>query len=66
MVRLSRSEDPGVAMKAGRWLVAYGESRLDGKRQRKEETASTVSPSGSRHCGYADSRPFGIQAAAVA
>jgi hypothetical protein len=47
MVRLSRCDDPAIALKAGRWLVEYAESLMNGKPKAKEETASGVSPSGS-------------------
>ena len=47
IVRVGRSDDLAVALKASQWLVEYAESLLNGERQAKEETASTVSPNGS-------------------
>ena len=43
MVRVSQSDDLAQALKAGRWLVEYGERLM----KAKEETASAVSPTGS-------------------
>ena len=47
MVRVSQCEDPALALKAGQWLVEYGERLLNGRRPAKKETASTDSPNGS-------------------
>jgi hypothetical protein len=47
MVRVSQCDDPALALKAGQWLVEYGERLLNGKRPAKEETASGDSPNGS-------------------
>jgi hypothetical protein len=44
MVKLTECSSPRVAREASQWLVEYGESLLKGKRQRKEEIASTVWP----------------------
>jgi hypothetical protein len=46
MVRLSRCGDPAVALKAGQWLAEYAESLMKGKRQAKEEVASSQDGSG--------------------
>jgi hypothetical protein len=32
------------ALKASQWLIEYGEGLMKGKRQSKEEIASTVAP----------------------
>jgi hypothetical protein len=47
MVRVSKSGDPAVALKAGQWLVEYAESLRSGKRPAKEEDLSTASLGGS-------------------
>lgn len=47
MVRVTQGSDPQLALKASQWLVEYAESLRNGKRQAKEEAASTVSPDGS-------------------
>ena len=44
MVRVSECEDRAIAMKAAQWLVEYGQRLM----KAKEETASAVSPTGSR------------------
>ena len=43
LVRVSQSDDLAVALKAGQWLVEYGEKLM----KAKEEAASAVSPTGS-------------------
>jgi hypothetical protein len=43
MVRVTRCDDPQLALKAGQWLIEYGERFM----KAKEETASAVSPDGS-------------------
>jgi hypothetical protein len=54
MVRVSRSEDMGMALKAAQWLVKYAEEL----RKAKEETAGGVSPNG-HNCGCAETGRFG-------
>jgi len=47
IVRVSQCDDPALALKAGQWLVEYGERLLNGRRPAKQETASTDSLNGS-------------------
>ena len=49
MLRVSRSGDLAMALRARQLLVMYGERLLKGKRQVKEEAASTVLRDGSPH-----------------
>jgi hypothetical protein len=59
IARVSQCEDLALALKAGQWLVEYGESLRKSEHQGKRKRRLGNHRAGAGHGGSADSRWFG-------